>query len=59
MNFQVFTEMLTGKTYRPQVFTVTIADHEQDVVLKADYDNLQERYDGLKKLVDDYERGQR
>ena len=57
MNFQVFTEMLTGKKYRPQVFTVTIAGHEQEVVLKSDYDNLQERFDELKTLVDNYERG--
>ena len=49
--------MLTGKKYRPQVFTVTIAGYEQEVVLKSDYDNLQERYDGLKTLVDNYERG--
>jgi len=49
--------MLTGKAYRPQVFTVSIAGHEQDVVLKADWDNLKERYDELKTLVDNYERG--
>ena len=57
MNFQSFTEMLTGKAYRPLVFTVSIAGHEQDVVLKADWDNLKERYDELKTLVDNYERG--
>lgn len=57
MNFQSFTEMLTGKQYRPQVFTVSIAGHDQDVVLKADWDNLKERHDELKTLVDHYERG--
>jgi hypothetical protein len=52
-------EMLTGKDYRPQVFTVTIEGHEQQVVPKADWDNLKERHDDLKALVDNYERGNR
>lgn len=59
MNFQTLTEMLTGKQYRPQVFTVTIEGHEQQVVTKADWDNLKERHDELKALVDNYERGDR
>lgn len=56
MNFQSFTEMLTGKKYKPQVFTVVIGDREQEVVLKADWDNLLERHDDLKILVEVYER---
>jgi len=59
VNFQSFMEMLTGKEYRPQVFTVTIEGHEQQVVPKADWDNLKERHDELKALVDNYERGNR
>lgn len=59
MNFQSMMELLTAKEYRPQVLTVTIEGKEQQVVPKADWDNLKERHDELKTLVEFYERGQK